>query len=408
MLGGSSLINGWDYPTYLLIAGGCILLALRNPYWMSSAVVKRVWIGAGIFGLLIVLSRLTFLPFYWHFIPQLTITNVRLVSQEQRSGLLKFIIIYGLFFWACLPLIVERILKFLPSHTRPSRSAVLVLANSVLLACALLYGSATERVLLLCMVWGLFLLYACYRESSESANAAYSFGLIFMAFAVLAGCEVVYIKDFYGHPLERQNTVFKFYYQAWILLSIGIPVLLYHIRQIQHHGVRMFELFWKPVLIVLCMISCCYPILATYEKTHRFRGHKQGGLLYIPTLNGISYIAYRDPYEYDALAWIQESLEDDVVILEATGAPYTFFGRVATTTGRSTVLGWGNHEALWRDQSWKTILKRTGDIKKIYETHEAHERHKKEMKITRFFVSFCVFRGQRKSDWVVTIFIILW
>jgi uncharacterized membrane protein len=30
------------------------------------------------------------------------------------------------------------------------------------------------------------------------------------------------------------------------------------------------------------------------------------------------------------------------------------------------VLGWGNHEALWRDQTWKSIMERTQDIQTIY------------------------------------------
>jgi uncharacterized membrane protein len=189
-----------------------------------------------------------------------------------------------------------------------------------------------------------------------------------MAFAITAGCEILYIKDFYGHPLERQNTIFKFYYQAWILLSIGAPYLVYLIVHNTWEVPRKLRQFWFAMLVLLCCSCCIYPIFATYEKTNHFRSEAQGGLFYIPTLNGISYIAYRYPFEYEALMWIQENTDEDAIILEATGKPYSFFGRVATTTGRSTVLGWGNHEALWRDQTWKSVMQRTDEIKQIYET----------------------------------------
>ena len=76
--------------------------------------------------------------------------------------------------------------------------------------------------------------------------------------------------------------------------------------------------------------------------------------LYLPTLNGSSYLAYNHPQEHDALVWIEAHLDRNAVMLEATGNPYSYFGRVATNTGRATVLRWGNHEALWRDPTWKS------------------------------------------------------
>ncbi|GAK58589.1 conserved protein [Candidatus Vecturithrix granuli] len=365
-LGGTAVINNWDYPTVLLISAGCLFLAFHNPLWKDVVPSRRLFYGIGLFALLTGLSYAFFLPFYAHFTPQVTLKNLRLVSAVQRTELRYFLIIYGLFLWTLGPVLLKNIFNLRSSSL--ARQPLVIRVNSVLLGLVLLYVCQSERVLLLSAAMSLFFLYTLYRDASESANASFAWGLLLMAFAIVAGCEMFYIKDFYGHPLERQNTIFKFYYQAWIFLALGIPYALYDGACEALRMSKILKFLWKFAFILFCAACCCYPILATCEKTNRFRGATQGGLPYLPTLNGITYIAYREPDEYAALMWIQEHLEQDTVILEATGRPYSFFGRVATTTGRSTVLGWGNHEALWRDQTWQTIMQRTQDIQAIYET----------------------------------------
>ena len=368
LLGGISVINGWEFPAYLLLAGFCVCMALRSSqHWPKMPILLNMVFGLVIWFSIGILSRLLFWPFYQHFVPQLTIRNVQFVSYLQRTGVACFFTIYGLFLWGILPLLFEKLIMCVPLHRRPSRNEVLVMINSLLLVLALLYACNTERVFLIAAGVSVVVLLNWYQRSMSLSEYAFPLLLILMGFAIVAGCEILYIKDFYGHPLERQNTIFKFYYQSWILLSVGVPVMISSAWQKREGVPNMLHVGWKVGLVMLCCACSIYPMFATYEKTNRFRGQKQGGLLYIPTLNGSSYIAYRHPYEYEALTWIQEHLDKNAIILEATGDPYSFFGRVAATTGRSTVLGWGNHEALWRDQTWKSIQQRTEDITRIYE-----------------------------------------
>ena len=369
LLGGTSVTNGWDYPSYLILAGFCILSIFWTPQRDPNASMTRIVLfGAGIWLALLLLSRALFWPFYQHFSPQLSINNLRIVSFSQRTEIPYFLIIYGLFLWGLFPVIYDRCVSWFSLKKNPSRHELLIWGNSLLLTIALWYLCPSERVFLVAAGISLIFFLLWYRKAISSQKLAFPLLLLFMGFAIIAGCEIVYIQDFYGHPLERQNTIFKFYYQAWVLLSIGTPVAILSVRRRQRQCFSKSARFaWNIGLIGLCGVCCLYPVLATYEKTNHFRGSKHGGLPYIPTLNGISYIAYRHPDEYEALRWIQDHLEKDALILEATGRPYSFFGRVATTTGRSTVLGWGNHESLWRDQSWKSIQKRTEDIKMMYE-----------------------------------------
>ncbi len=48
-----------------------------------------------------------------------------------------------------------------------------------------------------------------------------------LGLAVAFGVEVIYVRDFLDHSdWERMNTVFKFYYQVWTLLSLGGALII--------------------------------------------------------------------------------------------------------------------------------------------------------------------------------------
>ncbi len=369
-LGGTAVINTWDYPGAVILTLLCLSLLMAHPCRADTSRLRRILglLAAGT-GLLM-FSRLFFWPFYQHFTPQLSVTSLRLVDSSQRTEFPDMMIIYGLFLWGVLPWLYATGRAFLPSRKTLSREASLVWGNGLLLAAAFFALWSTARVLLLMAGLSGVFFFALYRRRYARPETSFPLLLLAMAFAILAGCEILYMKDFYGHPLERQNTIFKFPYQAWILLAAGMPALVARTAQRSFHIPRFVKNGWKVGFIALCCASCIYPVGAALQKTNFFRSHERGGLEYVPTLNGIQYIAYRYPDEYDAMLWIQRHLAEDAVILEATGNPYSFFGRVAATTGRSTVLGWGNHEALWRDQTWQSITQRTKDIKAIYDAEK--------------------------------------
>jgi uncharacterized membrane protein len=187
--------------------------------------------------------------------------------------------------------------------------------------------------------------------------------LLFCA-ALFLGCELFYLKDFYGERLQRQNTVFKYYFQAWILSSLIVAAGSSFVAERLRGG---FRVAWQAALAALVAGSLIYPVWGTYHRCQRFRGGAQSPVPYLPTLNGTAYIKQRYPGEYNALGWVRENIPAGAVILEATGDPYSFHGRVSTFTGHPTLLGWGNQESLWRDWSWKLIMERTQDIKRMYD-----------------------------------------
>jgi uncharacterized membrane protein len=189
-----------------------------------------------------------------------------------------------------------------------------------------------------------------------------------VAFTIIAGCEAFYLKDiFSGGPALRMNTVFKFYFQAWALLSIASGVGLFFILQsfrpgkTMHVGVRWARRgvvgIWSVLLLILVLASMVYPIIAPYARYSRVDASH--ALPYMTTnlsLDGSAYLATCSPPvcafatagDYKAIQWLNDHVQGDPVIVEASGNDYSYSSRISTFTGLPTLMGWVGHEIQWR------------------------------------------------------------
>ena len=112
------------------------------------------------------------------------------------------------------------------------------------------------------------------------------------------------------------------------------------------------------IFVGLIVASSILSIFATY---HRIAiGQKN----YI-TLNGIEYMRIQYPSDYATVNWLNSNVFKNPVILEAPGNPYAYQSQISTNTGLPTVIGWANHEFLWR-KVWFTD--RIKDVNTIYNT----------------------------------------
>jgi len=150
------------------------------------------------------------------------------------------------------------------------------------------------------------------------------------------------------------NTVFKFYYQAWILLALASAYGVYYVIEEAKGLGRSVFLVGVAVLVALGMV---YPLAAGFDKA--------GGFAPQPTLDGLAYVRQHSPDEYAAVQWLNENVSGTPVILEVTGGSFTEYGRVSSRTGLPTVLGWGGHELQWRG-NYDEPGRREPDINAIY------------------------------------------
>ena len=191
-----------------------------------------------------------------------------------------------------------------------------------------------------------------------SPSAAFVVALAAVGLLLILGPEFVYLKDLFG---TRMNTVFKFYYAAWILLGLAAAYVATELwpRKSSWQGAL------RALALLPLVLSLVYPLLATWTKANGFR--PPNGL----TLDGTAHLAVDRPADAAAMAWIRAFLPGGV-IAEAPGGSYTEFGRVATNTGLQGVLGWEFHELQWRG-SMEPQGTRKEDLRRLFETREPAE-----------------------------------
>ena len=226
---------------------------------------------------------------------------------------------------------------------------------------------------------GLTLYAALLRASRQPPTSpAIIFALLLTAagFYLLAGAELFHIADLFGN---RMNTVFKVYYQAWLLLGIAGAVAAYHIIAIAiappMPGTRWTAarpllrrapaILWAALAALLLLASAYYPTAALLERT----GWAQDGESWNDnTLSGTDYLRHFAPDEYHAIQWLNRQPGPGAIVT-AVGDSYTDYGRIASATGRATILAWQSHEIQWRGDA-RAFAGRSDDVATIYESDD--------------------------------------
>jgi uncharacterized membrane protein len=187
--------------------------------------------------------------------------------------------------------------------------------------------------------------------------SAFALLLIALGTLLILGPDYFYLRDNFGY---RINTVFKFYYQAWILLSIAaaftVVVLLSELRGLP-------SILYTGLILIVITMGLFYPVFSIPSKTDMFKAKAPEQR----TLDGSAHIANFMPEDYQAFSFMR-TLEPGVIVeaVGPTGGQYSEYARVSTFTGMPTVLGWSGHEGQWRNYALQGTRK--DDIQTLYST----------------------------------------
>ena len=372
-LGALGFLNLWDLPTLAFVVGGAVFLRflIANP---SAPLLKTLLRILPIVGFLLPLAWLLYLPFYGSF-------------DSQASGVLPvtgpvtrythILIIWALFLVPLAVMVGGHLLSLFREDRYLSFNALValgvVVAPFLLWALALLLvGEPIETIAqryLHLLPFFIFLWAALYgllegARQGASLSLLAALGLTFVGIFLLMGPELFYLVDLFNN---RMNTVFKLYYQAWVLLALASAFALYYWysrlsrvslgwRNVHYAGLAFFSL--------LLVGSLYYPVAASYSKAGGFQGPA--------TLDGLAYVGRESSGEYAAIQELRKIATPDTRILEAVGNDYSSYGRFSASTGLPTLLGWEGHELQWRGSS-RPMEGRREAVDRIYGTADPRE-----------------------------------
>ncbi|MCC6607635.1 MAG: hypothetical protein IT327_30795 [Anaerolineae bacterium] len=204
--------------------------------------------------------------------------------------------------------------------------------------------------------------------SSSHTPSPLPFALLLIATGALLtlGPEFVYLRDNFG---MRLNTVFKFYYQAWVMFGVaGLFGLSYLWLAAREGGRKLVPAGVTVGYTAVFLLTLLFPILAVQSRAIEYRGPVESANRLPATLNGLAQMAVFNPDDYDAIMWLRQNVDGTPTIVEAVGGQYSpqGHGRVSASTGLPTLLGWAGHEYQWRGYSTPEPAERDPVVRDVY------------------------------------------
>ncbi|MBC8280315.1 MAG: hypothetical protein H8E48_05970, partial [Chloroflexi bacterium] len=326
-IGSLAFINLWDFPVTAAMLGAAALVKAYGDHQgnLTSALAGAAMVVVPI----LILAVIFFLPFYNDF-------------EAQTSGILPLRDVHTrpfLLFLAMGPLIllaVSFLVRQLPGLRRPSEEdnqgailVMLVVAAPLLLWIALAFiatwiddgvpaafGEVGGRMIL--VIPGLLLVavagFSAMQRSRLKLDSVTAFPLLLagLAFFLLVGSEIFYVVDQFGGAFRRMNTVFKIYYQAWLLLGIVGAYGLYYLWSARSsvnwsfnisRYLRVGKYIWIGTAAVLLVASLYYPVGAVLDRAGVLRdGHTTSD----NSLDGLNFLKQPAPGEYAAILWLRD------------------------------------------------------------------------------------------------------
>ena len=360
VLGSLAFINLWDFPVFAGILGAVLLVKAFGDH--EGAIVPALLATIRVMLPIVVLAVLLYLPFYLSVEGRIPLI---LPLRDVSTRPLIFALIWGMFLVVCGGFLIAqfwRLPKFgkmgpnLNGWTIPALAIAVTMAPFLVwvlvrMAISPFDGGVGDGVLDVLRRLGalvpLFLLvgialYCALSRALMDPGRSLVFLLIIltMGLYLLMGVELFYLDDLF---FIRLNTVFKAYFQAWLLLGVASAFGLYYLwswcREGPSRRIRVSFAAGGLLVALLLLASLYYPVGSALNRANASDAPA--------TLDGLAFLEWQSPAEYSAIRWLRDEAQWGRVV-EAVGPDYSEYSRASSHTGYPTLLGWPTHEEHWR------------------------------------------------------------
>ncbi|MBN2119415.1 MAG: glycosyltransferase family 39 protein [Anaerolineales bacterium] len=348
-----ALIIGSFYPTNLSDTYTYLLLGMIAVgyavfcYAETSSIVKRIALSAGAVIALFLLARYLYEPYrVWYgqaysaldpwkgpFTP---------IWSYLTHWLVFLFIVVSWMVWETREWMASTPVSAL-QRLKPYK--LLIEAALVVLVLALLVlqyiGTSIGWIALPIAAWAAVLL---LRPNLPDAKRFVLF-LIGTALLITIVVDIVVVRGDIG----RQNTIFKFYMQAWIFLAVSAGAAFAWTLPAFFKWLPGWRFFWQFAMILLISGAALFTLTGTAGKI-RDRWIKEAPR----TLDSLTFMAYSyyDDFgqrldlseDYRAIRWMQDHVQGSPVIVEANCSEYRWCTRFTIYTGLPGVVGWNWHQ----------------------------------------------------------------
>jgi len=194
--------------------------------------------------------------------------------------------------------------------------------------------------------------------------------LIGTALLITIVVEVVVVTGDIG----RQNTIFKFYMQAWLMLAVSAGAAFAWTLPAFFEWLPGWRLFWQTAMIFLISGAALFTVSGTAGKI------RDRWIIKAPrTLDAMTYMNYAhyDDFgerldlseDYKAIRWMQDNVKGSPVIVEASNCiEYHWCTRFTVYTGLPGVIGWNWHQRQQRVFTSTWVEDRVTEVAEFYNT----------------------------------------
>ena len=393
VIGALKPLNTWDFYTYLLLAG----IVLAYVVWRYAAVnripldlpdwIKRLSAVIGAVALLAVLSLIFYYPFdHWYGQSYASFELWR----GDHSDISSYLVHWGIFLFFIISWMVWETRAWLAATPVSSLRKLKPYRDLIIGGLVLLF-----LLLALQQVWavtpnpqsswkGLTILWLALPLAAWVGVLMLRPGLsptkrliLFMvgtALVITMFVEILVVKGDIG----RQNTVFKFYLQAWVLLGLAAAASFNWLLMEFRKWLLGWRTAWNMVAIVLVTCSVFFLFIYGSAKIHDRMSadapHSLDGMLFMDYAKYNEFSVDIDLSEdYRAIRWMQANVQGSPVIAEApsAGVQYSWLNRFSVYTGLPDVIGWEWHQIQQRLMFTETVKSRGLEENIFYATTDA-------------------------------------